>query len=180
MKETELYSTNRNNIQSSDTNGSADCRPIRHQSKIGQWLCWLASQQSATSNHDRRADQPVTNRSDVPTRKFAHPNTRCRVRNPSYQERYSDTVPRTLPGIRERTMVAGGSIEWESTEDSETTSQDHPTDAGTEHPEPSPEPIPDFPLAQPSSLHEEDRSSEGTNLPDLSQQSWANWNIWFH
>ena len=27
---------------------------------------------------------------------------------------YSDSVPRILPGIRERTMVAGGSIEWES------------------------------------------------------------------
>ena len=86
---------------------------------------------------------------------------------------YSDTVPRTLPGIRERTMVAGGSIEWESTENSETTDQDHPADAGTKHPEPSPEPTPDLPLAQPSSPHEEDRTSEGTNSQDALQQNWG-------
>ena len=89
MVQAKLYSTNRNKIQSSDTDGygSVDCWPIRHQSKAGQWLCWLANQQPATSNHDRKADQPVTNRSVVPTRKFAHPNKRCRARNRSQPER---------------------------------------------------------------------------------------------
>lgn len=82
-----FYSINRNNFQSSDANGQADCWPIRHQSEAGQWFCWFTNQPPVTSNHERRADQSVTNRSDVPTGKFAHPNTRRRVWNLLHQER---------------------------------------------------------------------------------------------
>ena len=144
MVQATLYSTNRNNIQSSDANGSADYWPIRHQSDVGQWLCWLANQQPATVTTIAEQINPSLIDQMCP-RGSLFIQTRDAVFGIlETTSVYSDTVPSTLPGIRERTMLAGGSIEWESTENSEQPNQDHLADAGTEHPEPSPEPTPDF------------------------------------
>ena len=111
-----FYSINRNNIQSSDANGSADYWPIRHQSDVGQWLCWLANQQPATVTTIAEQINPSLIDQMCP-RGSLFIQTRDAVFGILHTRSvYSDAVPRSLPGIRERTMVAGGSIEWEITE----------------------------------------------------------------